>query len=229
MRPVQGRPTVGERCGHQHGQAGGDHCRHHRPDVPGAQHDPQREQRPADRHAVDRSQSGSGGAAQQDLPVPRRQSPPCGAQVAEGDGELPRCVLPAQRGAGSHHHDLQEGVEAHRAAGQRRGPADRLVDGRHRRSSPKQPPAPAGQRRADHRPARLPDPARGGHTVEHAAEAVVIGEVLDEVEEHRRRRARDAGQQADKDDRATEFDGAAAHPAAQGSPSARRRLTTSTA
>jgi hypothetical protein len=73
------------------------------------------------------------------------------------------------------------------------------------------PPTTTGQRAPDHRTDRAPDRTAIADAGQQRAEGVVIREVFDRVQQQRRGRARNTGQQADDDDRASEFNGAPGH------------------
>jgi len=79
--------------------------------MPGPEQDAGREQCTAERNAVDRPETGSGRACQQDLAITRRQRQPSGAEIAEGRGELARSAFAAQRRAGSDNQHLQRSVD----------------------------------------------------------------------------------------------------------------------
>ena len=129
------------------------------------------------RNAVDRGQAGAGGAAQQDLPVLRRQCPSRRSAITEGRGDLTQWHLRGPARPGADHQNLQGRVEDSARRGSRL-PLAMASDSGGTRVAPQQPPPQPGQRPADRRAEGAPDPAGAGHTVEQAAELVVVGEVL---------------------------------------------------
>ena len=167
--PVEVRLVMGEQRGNRDSQARGDQCGPQRSGMPGFQHDPRCEQRTAERHRINRTESGAGRTRQQDLAVAGRQS---------FQPSMPKSPKAAAnwRGAPSRPSDAPEPTSntcsaASMPKGSRRNPLT-ARDGRRQwrdiGSGPQYPPAQPGQCAADHRPQGSTDRAAAGDPLQAA-------------------------------------------------------------